>query len=146
MTIRELPPDLNPESLVSHIQRALEAKRTHLKHLKTALTTDGQQLPRWARRTLRLGRYAVSSMALLKLALEAPCLFNYMPVQLVEAPPGTKFVIPEGEMPLTSVLRRRVSGREAHYLSRLARVWSVGDPKTYFCHPCFLSLSVHDEM
>lgn len=134
LTIRELPPDLTPESLVSHIQWALEAKRTHLNHLKPAFTTDGQQLPCWVYTIFKLGRYAVASMALLQLASEVPSLFNPMLVQLVEAPPRTKFAISEEEMPLTSVLRRLVSGREVHYLSRLARVWSVGNPETIYLY------------
>ena len=68
LTIRELPPDLTPETLVSHIQGALEATRTHLKHLNTAFNTDGQHLPHGFYRISKLGRYAAASMAWLQLA------------------------------------------------------------------------------
>lgn len=69
-----------------------------------------------------------------------------MLVEPVTAPLRTQFAISEGEMPLTSVLRRLVSGRELDYVSRLARIWSVVDPETYFRNACSLRLSVHAEM
>lgn len=146
LTIRDLPQDLTPESLVSHIRWALEAKRTYLVCLKTAFSTDGQRLPRWVYTILKLGRYAIASMALLQLASEVPSLFNPMLVEPVTAPLQTQFAISKGEMPLTSVLRRLAGGREVDYVSRLGRVWSVVDPETYFRNACTLNLSVHAEM
>jgi OTT_1508-like deaminase len=146
LTIRDLPQDPTPEGLVNHIRWALEARRTYLVCLKTAFSIDGQRLPRWVYSILKLGRYAVASMALLQLASEVPSLFNPMLIEPVTAPLKTQFAIQEGEIPLTSVLRRVVNGRKVDYVSRLARVWSVKDPETYFRNACTLNLSVRAEM
>lgn len=145
--IRDLPPDLAPENLVDHIRWALEARRTYLECLKAVFSTRGQALPRWVYTILKLGRYAVASMALLQLASEFPFLFNPMLVEPAIAPSKVQFTISKEEMPLTSVLRRLISSHEVDdYISRLARVWSVGDAEAHFREACTLSLSVHAEM
>jgi hypothetical protein len=144
--IRDLPPDPAPDNLVGHIRWALEARRTYLACLKTAFSAEGQTLPRWIYTILKLGRYAIASMALLQLASEFPHLFNPMLVEPAIAPQKVQFTLSRDEMPLTSVLRRLVNGHEADYISRLARVWSVVDAEAYFRDACTLNLPVHAEM
>lgn len=145
--IRDLPPDIAPESLLSHIRWALEARRTYLDCLKAVFCAGGLALPRWVYTILKLGRYAVASMALLQLASEFPSLFNPMLVEPATAPQKVEFMISKKEMPLTSVLRRLVSSQEADdYISRLARVWGVVDAEAHFREVCTLSLSVHAEI
>lgn len=145
--IRDLPPDLAPDNLLDHIRWALEARRTYLECLKAVFSTRGQALPRWVYAILKLGRYAVASMALLQLASEFPSLFNPMLVEPAIAPQKVQFTISKEEMPLRSVLRRLVSSHEVDdYISRLARVWSVVDAEAHFREACTLSLSVHAEM
>ncbi|ETI20558.1 hypothetical protein G647_08595 [Cladophialophora carrionii CBS 160.54] len=142
-TIRDLPLEPASESLVDHVQWALEARRTYLACLK-ALFPD--TLPRWVYAILKLGRYAIASMALLHFASDFPALFNPMLVEPAIAPPRTQFTGME-EMPLTSVLRRIASGPEVtHYISRLAQVWQVQDPEAHFRNVCTLNLPVHAEM
>lgn len=146
LVIRDLPPDPPPERLVTLILWALEAKRTYLACLKTAFSTNREPLPRWVYTILKLARYAIASMALLQLASDTPHLFNPMLVEPVVAPPQTGFTITEGELPLTSVLKRLVGGREADYVSRLTRIWGVTDSEAHFRKACSLTLPVHAEM
>lgn len=146
LTILDLPPGPTPERLVPLIRWALEARQTYLVKLKATLSTDGQRLPSWVYAILKLGRYAIASIALLQFASEVPHLFNPMLVEPVAAPPKTQFVVSDGETPLTSVLRRLPGGREADYISRLAVLWGVTDPETRFRDACTLTLPVHAEM
>ncbi|EXK76845.1 hypothetical protein FOQG_18430 [Fusarium oxysporum f. sp. raphani 54005] len=144
--IRTMPAEPTPESLVDHIRWALEAKRTYFPCLRAAFSADTQNFPAWIYAILKLGRYAVAARALLQLALEVPSLFSPMLVEPVTAPSRTQFSIPEGQMPLTCVLRRVVGGREEEYIHRLGRVWNAPDPETHFRNACSLNLSVHAEV
>lgn len=144
--IQTLPPDPAPERVVSLIQWALEAKGTYLASLKTAFSPQGQRWPRWINATLKLGRYAIASMALLQLAAEMPRLFNPMRIKALVAPGRTNFILKEGELPLTAVLRRSTGGHETDYISSLGRVWSVTDAEHYFRNACPQTLRVHAEM
>ncbi|KAL2356355.1 hypothetical protein BJ546DRAFT_838930, partial [Cryomyces antarcticus] len=78
--------------------------------LKAAFSTKTQQLPRWIHMIFKLLRYSVASRALVQLASEFPALFNPMIVEPVTAPPNTRSIISENEMPLTCVLKRVVGG------------------------------------
>lgn len=146
LAVRDLPQEPSAESLVGYIQWALEGKRTYLECLEAAYSTDGQRWPHWVYTVLKLARYAIASKALLQLASELPSLFNPMLIEPVTAPKKTQFIMKDGEMPLTSVLRRLGGGREADYTARLTSVWSVADAETHFRNACALSLPVHAEM
>ena len=144
--IRNLASDSEPEVLIHHIRWAQEAKRNYLEFLKAAFSTETQDLPRWIYIIFKLGRYGIASRALVQFASEFPALFNTMSVEPVAAPLNTRFTIPGEEMPLTSVLRRVVGGREEEYLARLARVWNTTNPEMHFQRACSLNLVVHAEM
>ncbi|KAF2093311.1 hypothetical protein NA57DRAFT_81643 [Rhizodiscina lignyota] len=124
--IRDLAPDLAPNSCILY---------------------QGPGVPSMGLPILKLGRYAVASMALLRLASEFPSLFSPMLVEPAIAPQKVQFTITKQEMPLTSVLRRLVTSSQVDdYISRLARVWGVVDAEVHFREACALSLSVHAEM
>lgn len=144
--IRDLPLDPEPAVLIRYIRWAQEAKQHYLEFLKGAFSTNTQQLPRWARKVLKLGRYGIACKVLVKLASEIPALFNPMIVKPVPAPVSTRFTFPEQELPLTCVLRRVVRRSANKYLSRLATVWNTVDPEAIFRTACPLTLTVHAEM
>jgi hypothetical protein len=142
--IRDLPSEPTPESIVDHVQWALEARRTYLACLKALFPGT---FPRWVYAIFKLGRYAIASMALLHLASEFPTLFNPMLIEPAIAPPKTRFTSVGERMPLTSVLRRLAISQEVnHYISRLGQIWGVQDPEAHFRNACTLHLPVHAEM
>jgi len=145
-TIRDMPPDPEPETLVPHIRWAQKAKKYYLEFLKIAFLTKVQPLPRWVRMILKLGRYGIASRAFVQLAAEFPGLLNPLVVEAVQAPLKTLFTISEVEMPLTCVLRRAVGGRVEEYLPRLASVWGIADAELHFRRACLLDLAVHAEI
>ena len=142
--IRDLSSEPLPAKFVDYTLWALEARRTYLLCLR-ALFPDA--LPRWVRATIKLGRYAIASLAFVQFASEFPGLFNPMLVESVNAPDKVQFACLRDEMPLSSVLRRSAGGQEhSQYTSRLAQVWGVKDPEAHFGAACTLHLSVHAEM
>lgn len=143
-SIRDMPTDLPPESLVDQILWALEARRTYLGCLQALFPTT---LPRWVYAIFKLGRYAIASMALLQFASEFPNLCSPMLVEAIPAPQRARFTISGEEMPLVSVLRRLASGHEVdNFISNLTRLWGVQDPEAYFRNICSIQLPVHAEM
>lgn len=137
-----------PDLLVDYIDLALELRRDFLPRVKTAFSAQGQALPRWVYPILKLGRYAVASKALLKLAAEMSSLFNPMLVETVTAPPKTLFSLWSDAKPLDGVLRRVCCSPEEakDYTSRLARLWDTRDAERCFREACELELPVHAEM
>ncbi|KIW33235.1 uncharacterized protein PV07_00101 [Cladophialophora immunda] len=128
-TMRDLPSEPTPESLVDHIRWALEARRTYLACLQALFPSA---LPRWVYAIFKLGRYAIASMAFLHFTSEFSTLFNPMLVEPVQAPSTIRLTCSGKEMPLTSVVRRLTSGQE--------------DPEAYFRDVCTLHLPVHAEI
>lgn len=145
-SIKEVAVDPKPEVLIRHIRWALKARWHFVDFLKAAFSTATQPLPRWVYTVFKLGRYGIASKALVQLASEFPSLFNPMTVEAVVPPSKTRFVVGEDEMPLTSVLRRVVGGRENEYRARLARVWNTDDAESFFRRACSINLTVHAEM
>lgn len=142
--IRDLPAEPTPETLVSHVQWALEARRTYLACLKAIIPNT---LPRWVCAIFKLGRYAIACLTFLHFATEFPAHFNPMLVEPAIAPRKTRFTTVREDVPLASVLRRLAGGQEViHYLSQLAQIWGVRDAEAHFRNTCTLQLAVHAEM
>lgn len=109
--IRDLLLVPEPESLIDWVQWAQKARAYYLDHLQATFSSNLHPLLRWVRTIFKLGRYGIASKALIQLAVELPALFNPMIVEPVVAPSRTPFTIPDGEVPLTCVLRRVVGPR-----------------------------------
>ena len=106
--IKDLPLDPELGSLVECVKWAQKARVFYLDLLRAAFSTKTHSLPRWIYIIFKLGRYGIASKALVQLAFEFPALFNPVIVEPVVAPLRTPFTFPEGEIPLTCVLRRVV--------------------------------------
>ena len=141
--ISTVGPDATHEVFMRYIREAQDARRDYSTILQAASATQTGTLPHWVSLILKLGRYGIASRAMVQLALEFPSLFNPMIVEAVSPPRKVPFVA-DGPA-LNNVLRRVVSGREAEYSSRLARIWGSGDPESKFKTACPTRLTVHAE-
>lgn len=146
LTVKDLPPDAEPEDLVSTVQWAREAKQDYLELMKGAFVVQSEVMPRWVLAILKLGRYGVASKVLVRLACDMPTLFDPMIVEAVVAPSPTKCSNASQESPLGCVLRRVAGGKAGSYFDRLTRIWNAADLEAHFRQTCPVHLSVHAEM
>lgn len=136
----------SPSQLLPYVLWAERAKWEYSQHLELVFGAQGTQSPKFLHNIYKLGRYAVASRALCQLASEFPALFCPMRIETVNSFPKISFSLPDTERPLSQVLRRVVGDREQEFATKLAAVWSVGDPEVHFRKACHLHLTVHAEM
>ncbi|KAH8693071.1 hypothetical protein BGW36DRAFT_385793, partial [Talaromyces proteolyticus] len=132
---------------MQYIRWAQKARSDHMELLKSGYSSQEEQLPKWIRTVLKLGRYGVAAQALIQLALEFPALFCPMLVKAVEAP--SPVIVPREGVSLHAAVENIMGERSQEYHSRLFSLVSPRkqkDVEKWFRNRCPDNLLVHAEM